>query len=464
MFYDENKKLLEAKYPSIYKKIEGFEFEKDKYEVICTKTGLPTVKVNQKHKSVYLHSKYDPVKEAELFIKENVDKEVDQYIAYGLGFAYHIYELLKHTNNEQIYIFESNKHVFKAALEEIDLTKLLNDPNVHIIFEDKIDQFLLKLKQLLHSHNYKLIIHSPSLNIMTEEWTEIKYLFEEFRIQSFTIQRTEMLLKKNFHENVRLYDKNIDVLFNQFNNMPIVIVSAGPSLDKNKHLLRHVKGKAIILSVGRSVKPLISEGIYPDLIIMLDPYDVVYEQLRGLDIDIPIIVLSTCSPRVLKEYKGYKFLALQKGFPEAEEYAEKYGHLLIETGDSVATAALDVAIRFGCNPIIFVGQDLAYTYGRTHAKGTNCKEVRGNKNLREITGINGEKVYTTKSLAVYLRWIENRIKQEKDITFLNATEGGARIEGTTAMALKDVIEIVLDDKKYNFYSIIEEEIKNGCVE
>ena len=38
---------------------------------------------------------------------------------------------------------------------------------------------------------------------------------------------------------------------------------------------------------------------------------------------------------------------------------------------SVATMALDFALRLGCNPVIFVGQDLAHSYGRTYCSGVH---------------------------------------------------------------------------------------------
>ncbi len=136
-------------------------------------------------------------------------------------------------------------------------------------------------------------------------------------------------------------------------------------------------------------------------------------QLGGLEINVPIIVLSTCDKNVMLSYKGQKLIALQEGYTPAEEYAKLNNHKLVQTGGSVATTALDVAINMGCNPIIFVGQDLAYTDGKSHSKDTFSKSMDSSKNLREVEDVYGNRIYAPKNLYSYLRWIQNRIKLEK---------------------------------------------------
>lgn len=163
-------------------------------------------------------------------------------------------------------------------------------------------------------------------------------------------------------------------------------------------------------------------------------------QLKGLDIDVPIIVLSSCDKNVMLNYKGRKYIALQNGYPPAEEYAKVNNYLLVETGGSVATTGLDVAIRMGCNPIVFVGQDLAFTDKRTHSKQTFSKDIIHSHSLRDVEDVYGDIIQTSKNLYIYLRWIQNRISEEKDIKFIDATEGGVRIKGTKVMKLGNVVD------------------------
>ncbi|WP_069650362.1 6-hydroxymethylpterin diphosphokinase MptE-like protein [Caloranaerobacter ferrireducens] len=462
MYYEKNVELLEKNYPDIYCKIKDISINDNEFEIIKSKNKFPTLRINSNGRSYYLHSKYNPIKEAEIFAEKNYNDNVLNYVVYGFGFAYHIEKLLELNHNIELYVFETNKYVFKAALENIDLSDLIKNPKVHIIVEDDINIFVNRFRNLLKLENKKFIIHLPSLQSMPRKFEEIRYLLEEFRVQEHSMLNASNILDKNFEKNIKNYDKNIDVLFKKFIDIPLVLVSAGPSLDKNKTLLKKVKNRAIILAVGRAVKPLIREGIYPDIIIITDPYDIVYNQLEGLDIKIPIIVLSTCSEKVMNNYKGYKFIALQEGYYLAEKYAKENGNMLIRTGGSVATTALDIAIKFGCNPIIFVGQDLAYTNGRSHARDTYlCQEIIMKENLRKVEGIDGKPVFTTKSLSIFRRWIENRIEKEKRVTFIDATEGGAKIRGTIIMTLKEVIEEKLKDRYIDFTRVLEEVVEKS---
>ena len=342
--------------------------------------------------------------------------------------------------NSNFYIIETNKEIFRLALENVDLSNIIRNSRAKLFVTDDIVEINEILNEVLIKEDIKMVLHNPSFKTMSENLLELKYLLEEFKMKEDSVEKFASTLNENFKSNIKNYDDNVDILFNKYNNIPLYIISAGPSLDKNIKELKKAKGKGVILSVGRAVRSLLKENIEPDLIIIIDPQDFVYNsQLKGLDIDIPIIVLSTCDKNVMLKYKGQKLIALQEGYTPAEEYAKQHNHKLVQTGGSVATTALDVAINMGCNPIIFVGQDLAYTDGKTHSQSTYSKSIERYKNLREVEDIYGNTVHTPKNLYSYLRWIQNRIELEKNVKFIDATEGGAKIEGTEVLTLKETI-------------------------
>ena len=440
MHYQNNINLLKKNYPNILKDIIKIIPNKNTYEIIETKTNQSTVKINQKDKSYFLHSKYNPNREAKNIAEKNYDESIENYIVFGLGFGYHVEELMSMAPNSNFYIIETNKEIFRLALENIDLSNIIRNSRAKLFITDDIVEINEILKEVLIKENIKIVLHNPSFKTMSENLLELKYLLEEFKMKEDSVEKFAPTLNENFKSNIKNYDDNVDILFNKYNNIPLYIISAGPSLDKNIKELKKAKGKGVILSVGRAVRSLLKENIEPDLIIIIDPQDFVYNsQLKGLDIDIPIIVLSTCDKNVMLKYKGQKLIALQEGYTPAEEYAKQHNHKLVQTGGSVATTALDVAINMGCNPIIFVGQDLAYTDGKTHSQSTYSKSIERYKNLREVEDIYGNTVHTPKNLYSYLRWIQNRIELEKNVKFIDATEGGAKIEGTEVLTLKETI-------------------------
>lgn len=418
------------------------------YNIVETKIpNMPTIQAIIGDKRYFLYSKYDPIRDSRVFAEEEYDKNIDCYLVYGLGFGYHIRQLenlIKRNEREyHIYVIECNLTIYKLAMESVDLDQIINNRNITLVLMENNKSSYDKLNRILTSNNMKISIHIPSLNIIPEDFKELKYLLEEFQIKQNTIATISNSLDENFKENINNFDENIDVLFSKFKNRPLYLISAGPSLDKNIHELIKVKESGIILSVGRAVRPLLAANIIPNYIIITDPSDYLYVmQLEGLDINVPIIILSTCDKNIMLNYKGSKYIALQQGYLPAEEYANRNEHSMVKTGGSVATTALDVAIRMGCNPIIFVGQDLAFTNNKTHSKDTFSENIIESKSLRDVEDIYGNIIQTSKVLYIYLRWIQNRIAEEKDIKFIDATEGGARIKGTKVMRLKDVINVI----------------------
>lgn len=430
--------ILKKTHIKLYYKLKKIDIDKDTYEICTTKQGMYTLKVKLLE-ILYLHSKYNPIREAKEFVEENYNKKINNYIVTDIGFGYHINELLK-KDNIFIHLIICNLQIFKIALENIDLTEILKNPKIKIYIGDSINNFKKSFIEATKSSDYKLILHNPSIKSFPENMKEIKYLLEEFKVKDITIKNNYYDLDDNFNYNIAEYDEVVNNLFNKFEEKSIFLVAAGPSLDKNKILLKNIDSESIIISMGRSVKVLLKEGIIPNYIIITDPSDYLYDlQLKGLDIDVPIIILSTCDKAVMKNYKGKKYIALQEGYKKSENYAKKLNIKTVQTGGSVATTSLDVSIKMGGNPIIFVGQDLAYSQGQTHSVFTNSKDIKGISSMRKIKDITGKEVYTSKNLSIYLRWIENRIRKEENIEFIDATEGGARIIGTDIMCLKDVI-------------------------
>ncbi|QIB27503.1 motility associated factor glycosyltransferase family protein [Caloranaerobacter azorensis] len=106
--------------------------------------------------------------------------------------------------------------------------------------------------------------------------------------------------------------------------------------------------------------------------------------------------------------------------------------------------SLSLADYMGCNPIILIGQDLAYTDGKIHAQNSTYEFDGNNENLGkdliEIEDIYGNKVYTSKVWLSFLRWFELYIRENPEKEYIDATEGGAKIKGTNIMTLNEAIE------------------------
>ena len=54
-------------------------------------------------------------------------------------------------------------------------------------------------------------------------------------------------------------------------DIPVIIVSAGPSLDKNVKELRKAQGKAFIIVVDAALRTVLQAGVQPDIVCTIDP-------------------------------------------------------------------------------------------------------------------------------------------------------------------------------------------------
>lgn len=413
------------------------------YEIVKAKSGQYTLKMQLKDKSIYLHSKYDPQKEGRILAETYYEPNVNNYLIFGLAFGYHLVELIKKTPDANFYVIETNREIYDLAIGLRLLDEINSNSNVKVFVTSDINRIRSILADFLKLTETKVIVHSPSLDTMSEQLNELKHILENFKViqSSYENENYIEIMKNNFESNIKQYDCFANLLFNKFTNIPIFIVSAGPSLDNNIKELKKVKNKGVILAVGTAVKPLLKSGIIPNLIIMSDLSPQLYKaQLDNLDLSAPVIGLSTTDKNIMINYNGIKLLALQEGYSLAEDYALKNNIELVNTGGSVSTLALDLAIKMGSNKIIFVGQDLAYTNNKSHSSIGKSKEVKINNNSRIVKDIYGNDTHTSKSLYIYLKWIQNRILKEANITFIDATEGGAYIQGTQISTLKETIE------------------------
>jgi len=104
--------------------------------VTKSKNGLTIPVVND----VYIHSKYDPKKEAEEFAYQNIEKvqRANTFLILGLGFGYHINEFVKLTKikhqNIQIAVLEPDQTLIEKYYDCDSIEK----PNVKIFTETNI--------------------------------------------------------------------------------------------------------------------------------------------------------------------------------------------------------------------------------------------------------------------------------------------------------------------------------------
>ena len=247
-------------------------------------------------------------------------------------------------------------------------------------------------------------------------------------------------------------------------NIPAIIVAAGPSLDKNIHLLKRVRGRAVVFAVGTVLQKLDRLGITPNFATAVEVNNILY-QFEGLSFLSELnLILNVAANRKLFLLPVKRKIIVANTEPLNRGIQHLLNRDIVgDFGGTVASTAFIAARKMGANPIIFIGQDLALgEAGVSHAQGLRNREsltdeeleaIRTGKGLEEldlfyVDGYYGNRVLTRSLWYTYLRWYEvqmDNIKVEairggRPLRVINATEGGARIEGMEQMPFAEAIE------------------------
>lgn len=226
---------------------------------------------------------------------------------------------------------------------------------------------------------------------------------------------------------------------------PVLIVASGPSLNKQLPLLAENQDLFTIISVDTAWPILKAQGIVPDAILALDPESVPSWPRNAMADTTAFCVDLGCGPSLVWSndrnhiMTGSNFAVYQI----MKELGVKVS--LLSTGGSVATSAFALAERLGANPIVFIGQDLALTHGKDHADGypaaynTELLSQRTESGF-DVEGYHGGRLRTERQLLFYKNWFEGRIQALQDRLIINATEGGARIQGALQLPFSAVCQ------------------------
>ena len=398
----------------------------DKLTLSLAINGQPTAQAFANGQSFYLYSSVNPEREASLLADSL--KQAEEYMVFGMELGYHVLELLNRHQSARVHVFESNIYLLHMAFTYIDWTTYIANGRMRVVYNDDLKQLVSELSgRFAEMKNAELLVHYPAIKMIED--AQIRQLLEDFFVTTSSMREQGGLLDSNFEVISKLNLPECDELKDIFKDKAVVIVGAGPSVDSQLDRLRKYRDKITVFATGHIIRRLVNEGIIPDAVIITDPQPLMYKQIDGVNLKgIPMILLSTASSSVIDYYNGSIYVAYQSGYELAEIKAKEIGATLFETGGSVTTTALDIALRFGAGKIIFVGVDLAYTGGYSHASGEG-RRIENTDGLRQVRSNTGDMVYTSKNLDIYRKWIERRIEGVMDTKFYNTGEG-AVIKGT----------------------------------
>ncbi len=440
-----------------------------------TKTTVPTLLIQKDNQYHALHHPEDPLAHGEQFLS-SLDKLPEKHnlalIGFGLGYL-PLQILHRRPDLRHLLIFEPSITVFRTALQRVNLSTLLQHPSLRFVVGADLGEIQRALYENLMDYmaNPPLLIETPSTQSIFPLWTDkIRQMFHE-TIQFghsglITKFRDGPLCLRNLLHNLESLSKTppLHLIKNLLEDIPAVVVAAGPSLEKNIETLKEIQNRWLILATDTAFEPLRKRDLQPHMVVTVDPtaWNEKHFPHEHYNETTWLLYDPEARPEIVNKFNQSLTFCTDK-HPFFDWLAQQLGHSgKIKKGAMVSQAAIQCAQQLGCSPIILVGQDLALDQesGATHASGTALqrnvrffqedqrhvnvphlieKENWYKEPLFWVEGIDGETVPTVQNLLVYLRLLEEDLRHIST-PVIDATEGGAKIAGTTIMPLSQAIQ------------------------
>ena len=405
--------------------------EDGKYRIVSSRLGYLTIQICESGK--YIHSAYDPMKEAERCIKSRYDPVYSEYILYGCGMGYYAYQLYMITDGSaRIVIYEKDQNLLEYA-RQYGVLDWIPEDVLSIKIGEKDKAFI---EHSLHD-NVKAIFHIAEIDTSNSREKEQIY---RLCIGENTAAHIAEMATLNFYRNIAQKLPDVSEMKEQVLE-DVVIVAAGPSLDNTLDFLRRCKGKKTIIAVNTVFRKLVQNGIKPDFVVVLDASKRMIKHLRGVEHEaVPLIVDLCVYWRWCYEDHGPKYIVYSTySCKKAEEYIKKNEKEKWPSGGTVTFLALEFALRKSAKRIYLVGCDLGYPEGRTHAADTAYAETT-DKEMIDVERVGGGTIPSDYVFGLFRSAIETRIEQTGNAAvFYNLSTIGARIKGTKECTPDEVI-------------------------
>ena len=383
-----------------------------------------------------IHSSFDPVKEAEKFVKiqlKDIKTAPALFIITNPGLNY-IFDTLKTMFQESsfIIIHSSDETYFKASSKynaDIPVWYPSQGSDIYSFLKSVLKEIDLKGLQILN--------WAPASNAFYEVSSYIeKNLASVIREFNGNINTTNYFGKRYFKNIINnALSLNKTAVFNNISK-PVFITSSGPSLEKSLNLIKNKRNSLFLISLSSSLTFLLENDIIPDLFLTTDPgFYSTYHIKKFHSQNIPI-----AQPMTSYHHPSSNcslFLINQNTMPENIFLNNLNLNLLsIPQNGTVSGTALLLALSLSEYPVFFSGLDFCSTDIKSHCNPDEfsiseiikssrffpyicSKYKKYSENYSAETGFGTNR--TSVQLKTYSTWF-NSLKLSREVFRINSSE------------------------------------------
>lgn len=425
-----------------------------------SRSGIPS----GRYAGIWLHSRYDPLAEAERSVDEALSSGAEVLVLLGLGLGYHAEKALE--RDSRVLVIEHDPACLKACIGVRNLDRILTDKRLELVLCP--DEAALSTALVDAAARSIALVANPAFvaaypGISTAFRKIVDGFQDKDRINSATLSRFGRLWVRNLARNAAAIVRypGINQVEGAFTGIPAVILAAGPSLDAVLDQIKAIRERCILVCVDTALRSVLGHGVEPDFIVVVDPQ---YWNARHLDrcVSPSSVLVSEAAvwPAVLRgDFAATIFCSSL--YPLGRYIEERAGDPkgILGAGGSVATSAWDFARILGCKPLYMAGLDLSFPGGRTHARASLFEQralhsgnrlgpassagfqaLRGGQPYLAPSN-DGGMVITDRRLSLYAWWFANKMKVHAGLATYNLSSGGLATPGMPVAGLDQLLDL-----------------------
>ena len=441
------------------------------------------------YKERYLHRRENPLGEAKEIFSRASNEPISIHLIYGLGLGY-LFQVACANSSGTVILYEPDLNIMWISFTLVDFSNDILRNNVYVAGNiDEVSDAIYKKSGTYN--NPQLLSLSSQQELNKEAFEEVvSKITEAVGAYSLDLKYT----KEKFYPSLKMLVKNMSNLMKEiplshfkdvYKGKTAVIVSAGPTLDRNIETLKKNRDKYVLFTVGTALKTLVSNEITPDFLCIIETYNS-SKQVEGVNLEGVNLITEPYSNPALRNFK-YKqiYSHISANTPVNHLWSEICGEDIEEywSKGTVSYTALNCARLMGCSKIVLVGQDLAYIEGQCYSKDSAYKdlvcefneesnkweitaknfeeyanalspdgdaEVRAatakrrlaalNNSLYQVKGIQGKTLPTESVYAAFITPLSEYAKHFNDRRYINTSLVGAQIDGYENIPLEDALK------------------------
>ncbi len=461
-----------------------FEANLEKLGKICPKTSLvlPNIEtsdyafcftdqeeLNVKNHQFFFHAQSGAFAEIEKNLQPFLKEGLETLYCYGIGLGYSYFvakSWLQQNAHRKIVFLEDDLALLKLFLQTERAAEILSNRQVRLVV---VDSTQIQNKGSIAIDGAEVLIERCKTNYSIialpcywkEKTTRFKKVLQGVKTTLFTyssrlLEEThhELLAKNFYHKLSQLSEvKSCDALNNAFANIPGIIIGAGPSLKNELPKLKQLEDRALFFGAGSALNVLNHYHINSHFGGGVDPTLVQTSRIKtNTAFETPFFYTNRFSEDAFNHLHGIKIFTPQ--VPEKTWYQWFQKQLgvnnpyVINTGFSTSNYCTSVAMYLGCNPIIFLGLDMAFSEEAKYVSGVHAypgdsKEVlnslrKHQPDVIKVTNAEGRVFETTLTFLYESSWVTKQAKEHPNIQFIYGSQEGFGINQVRRLPLDKI--------------------------